>query len=211
MKTLLPVLALIAAPALLWAGGGAETTVDTWDVVPNVSTVIVSLDIADVVVRGNYPGPGIETRITKTASVRDQVTVEASATSGEEGLLIQFTTNYVDPDSQSLRFRLFDELSVEVLVPSGIDVQVRSGAGRVTVENLDASVTVNAGAGRVRLSGVRGAVRVFAGAGGIVASDLTLTGPSSFSSGAGGVRIQIDEGREFLTGASSGLGPVRVR
>lgn len=97
------------------------------------------------------------------------------------------------------------ETDVEVIVPERYNVEFRTGAGNVDIEELDGNVAGRTGAGNLEISRIDGEVDVSSGAGNIDISDTF--GDVYVESGAGTVDLEDVRG---LIEASTGAGNINA-
>ena len=122
-----------------------------------------------------------------------------------------------------------NEISVAmtVLVPRGAGVQVVTGNGAISVEQLGGAIDATTGNGRVRVTGTDGVVRVRTGNGDVEVRDAraavhvstgngqidvtTSAGPVDASSGNGDIDVRISAGEPRAPMSfSTGHGSVRI-
>ncbi|SFG76235.1 Putative adhesin [Desulfotomaculum arcticum] len=116
-----------------------------------------------------------------------------------------------------------------VAVPSGLDVRVESGTGRVQAQNIDAALAINGNTGTVELSDIKGDITVDNNTGRVevrnpggnvtadtntgsieLYSDNPLAGNYHLQSSTGVVSMQLPKGSDLSINAESRTGKVTV-
>lgn len=101
-------------------------------------------------------------------------------------------------------------VDLDLTVPEGTRIEVTSGAGDVTAEDVHGEIMVDTGAGNVTVTGNEGQVRLETGAG-----DIDYTGApqgtSTFSTGAGNIQISLPADFSGAVDLDTGIGSVDVR
>lgn len=118
--------------------------------------------------------------------------------------------------------------SVDILyrVPEGIVLNIASGAGQISGENLSAEIKIATGAGDVDLNGLKGSLKIATGAGDVElrrfegklsaatgAGDFDANGTFSefsVSSGAGDINLLVDNPVSGNSSISTGAGDIQI-
>ncbi len=122
----------------------------------------------------------------------------------QSGSGVRIASTFDEGSSVWRRWRGGDEIGIEfiVTVPERYNVHFESGAGNLTIENLDGDVTGRTGAGNLELRTIGGSVTINSGSGNIILADLL--GDARVSTGAGNVIINDVYGRMSVrTGAGN--------
>jgi len=98
------------------------------------------------------------------------------------------------------------EVDVEIVIPERYNVEFRTGAGNVDIEELEGDVSGRTGAGNVEVARIEGEVEVTSGAGNIEIADTD--GDVYVESGAGTVDLEGIRGR---IDASTGAGNITAK
>ena len=71
------------------------------------------------------------------------------------------------------------------------DLNANTGSGKISIAGLEGYLRANAGSGKIGLSKIKGACSVNVGSGDILATEITLTGKSSFNTGSGDASVTL--------------------
>ncbi|MEU3505451.1 DUF4097 family beta strand repeat-containing protein [Streptomyces hundungensis] len=170
-------------------------------------------------------------RITITTGARDRVTMNGKLTWSRKRPEVERTW---EGDTLTVRTRCVGfvdryvqncQVELDLAIPAGTRLKVRSGSGEVTLRELSGPVDVESGSGPVKLTGLTGTVRAKAGSGEIRASRLaspnvtSTTGSGAMSiafsapprqvtarAGSGSVTVTVPEGTRYRVGGRSGSG-----
>jgi len=153
--------------------------------------------------------------VTDDAAVRfhatdgDSVTVRVRAHGHASGLLFSHREPLVSFDREGRRVDIevragsssgmfvltTRQIDVDVYAPTGSDVSLRSGDGRVELEGLSGRIDVSTGDGSIQASQLEGVVSLRSGDGHILADDIS-----------GSLMVDTHDGGADVSGRFSGLG-----
>ncbi|MFD7338730.1 DUF4097 family beta strand repeat-containing protein [Streptomyces violascens] len=100
------------------------------------------------------------------------------------------------------------QVKLDLAVPAGVRLKVRSGSGPVKVRDLTGPVDLQGGSGTMKLYGLKGTVRAKVGSGAIQATQLSSP-EADLRSGSGSVDAQFAAAPQRVK-ASTGSGSVSV-
>jgi len=86
------------------------------------------------------------------------------------------------------------------------DLNANTGSGRIEIADSKGNLDVNTGSGDIRLNRITGALGVNVGSGDITASELNITGYSSFNSGSGDTEVVLASVLNHDISVNSGSG-----
>jgi len=123
-------------------------------------------------------------------------------------------------------WKKFPKVDVLMLIPDGLELNISSGAGDITGNDLTAKIKVATGAGDIDLNDIKGSLKIATGAGDVElrrfegslsaatgAGDLVANGSFSefsISTGAGDVRLMVDNPISANSSISTGAGDIQV-
>jgi hypothetical protein len=207
---------LFAVTSLVSAAdkGGDDTVKRTFTVRPG-GTVFLDIDrgsIAVETISGNEVHIVLERRIRGVSDEDMKVFLERHEYHiSQDGNDIVIDSRFEDPDSddgwgRSRRSKGEQfKLSVTVLVPERFNLDFKTAAGNVEIEDLTGSILGQTGAGNIEIGDVVGSVELISGAGFI--SIDSVEGTVDVTTGAGNINIEEVGGQ--IT-AQTGAGDIEV-
>lgn len=100
-------------------------------------------------------------------------------------------------------------VELEVVAPADTRLELRTGAGTITVQDITGDINANTGAGVIDLRGAEGSVNANLGAGTILYHGAP-SGDCRFQTGAGKIDLRLPAGADVEIDAATALGGVNV-
>ena len=147
-----------------------------------------------------------------------------------DGLDIRYNTGSGDFEASNLSFELdmntgsgdilLKQISGEMRSNTGSgDIKLydvdgefnfNTGSGDIRIEEADGDLRVNCGSGDITMKDAKAMISANTGSGNINASGITLTGESSFNSGAGNAVVTLQSSLQYDISVNSGSGNASV-
>lgn len=140
----------------------------------------------------------VATKRAEGTSNLDAIVVEMTA----EGSRLEIRTSH--PSVSNIHNM---SVKLEITVPAGTDLTLRTGAGSVEVSGVQGSLRVEAGAGSIEIRDAAGPVSLSAGAGSID-YEGSPAGACQFHAGAGSIVLRLPADASVTVDLSAGLGGV---
>jgi hypothetical protein len=144
-------------------------------------------------------------KITKSSDTRIHVHLEYSYSDNEFEARFEEKTRYIDIEEKFYGDNHHGYSRWTVRVPNGVDIDIESATGSLSIEDVDLELEGSSGTGDIELNKTRGEVEVSTGTGSV--EILNSKGEFDASSGTGRVIVENSEG-EF--DVSSGTGKVNI-
>lgn len=175
-----------------------EEASETFDLGPSPRLTIDNF-AGDIHVRAGGTS-SVEMIVSKRAwGAGDLDRIEVAWEAGANWLEVESRHSMPNPGNVSVE--------MELSVPPGASVDLRTGAGEVTVTGVEGAITAHSGAGAMTVLGATDTVRLDTGAGGI-AYEGVPQGECQFRTGAGGIELTLPADLGARLDLHSGIGDI---
>ena len=208
-------LAALAAGVAAWVAGRITDTSFSpglgFDQVEEQSEMSFDVGAAPTLVIDNFAGE-VRIRTGSEGTINAVATRRAGRSANLRNIIVEPSQ---EGDTVSIRTRRtsaqFSNVAVnlEITVPAGTRIEVTSGAGDVSIDDVTGEIVAHTGAGNVEVRGSQGQVRLDTGAGDIDYAGQPQ-GTSTFQTGAGNIEISLPSDFAGTVDLDTGIGSVDV-
>lgn len=167
--------------------------------VGNTPTLVIDNFAGKILVRAGNSGT-IQVAAEKkalTARRMDAIQIRMD----QEGDTVTIRVDHSLPTSSNV------SVDLEITVPADSQITARTGAGTITLLEIQGSLDVSTGAGTITVRNAQGPARIETGAGSIDYDGLP-TGESQMHTGAGSISIALPRGANLQIDLHTGLGRI---